>query len=126
MISGSRASSRSRRVVRVVVPAGLFLFAVAIAGACSSGNEARRTGAGGTSGSSTGAGPGAGGVGITTTNGAGGSIVTTGGSSGSGGGDGGLKPCQQMTDCRMNELCIDGTCRPIGGSCMSDADCLGD
>src|SRR5262249_5887181 len=98
--------------------------AVVIAGACSSSNEVRRTGAGGSAGQSVGAGPGSGGIDIPV--GAGGVISVGGGNPGSGGGDAGLRPCQGPMDCRTNELCIDGTCRPIGNGCTSDMDCPGD
>jgi len=119
MIPMARASSRGRRPLRAAAFVSLIPLVVAIAGSCSSSSEIRRPGAGGNSGQSVGTGPG----GITTT-GAGGSIVV--GGSGAGGGDGGLKPCQQASDCRMNELCVDGTCRPIGNGCTSDLDCPGD
>jgi hypothetical protein len=101
---------------------------VVIAGACSSsGNIPRGTGSG--SGTDTSSGSGGAGQGVGSSGtiglGAGGSIII-GGSSGAGGDDGGLKPCQQNSDCGTNALCIDGTCRPIGNGCTSDADCPGD
>src|SRR5262245_51775522 len=116
-------------VRRLTRPALSWVLALAtfVAVACSPGNEIRRPD--GSRGGDGGAGPGSGSsssVAIGTLTGNGGSIVGSGAGGSSGMSDAGLTRCMGPADCKMNELCIDGTCRPIGSGCMTDADCLGD